>query len=885
MSTAAAQIQFAAEFATFLVAAAGLALVLLRAELTTRRWPGKVCLTGGFLALGVASFGHGSLLLKDNNQAAVDALRLLGVAALAVGSFWWRGGRGARHLLWSALAVIAGSVGAQIAGAGRASDALLALGAILIGATLFTASRRSIAARVAASAAITLLLLVLVLSVALSAVISSSIQGEALNRLTGRARTEAQQASQSFASEVQTARYVAAFLVAQDKVALTRVGTPVQQPSDIEAISRDLGALNGLYPVGGLAYLLPSHQVISAAGIDPSLVTVLAGNDLVQKTGCPNLDKGSTLVVGRQMLAAATFPICPQAGGGPVGIVLRTNPLDNGYLEIHRADDTTFSMALVANGALLATVGARPPGGPMASVATTAVAGDLATSKVSGSSLLVAAPIQNNAKQTIGAIVVSAPTSSVQSTRDRLFRALFVIALGGTLLALFLAALVGDRITAGLRQLTLAARGIQRGDVGQRVGITGDDEVGELGAAFDSMAASIEEQTSALQAAADDETRLRNRLEAVVAGMGDALVAVDAQGRITDFNQAAEELTGVSASDAIGWAVDEVVEVVNEDGTSMAPRLVKPSPLRWGLLATVVQDSGSEVPVALSVGALRGPANEIAGSVLVLRDLRREREVERMKTEFLSRVGHELRTPLTGIMGYADILLRRTVEADRARLWHEEILVAAKRLLRIVEMLEFFALSGAGRVLLRPEPLSVRGLVDGVVASWEDRLPAGHTLTRRVARSTPPVLGDRRWLTLAIDELVDNAVKFSPEGGKVTVTAVPVGARRQAVANGHPGSVEISVADRGKGMTAEEQAIAFGEFVQGDSSDTRRFGGLGLGLSLVQRVVEGHGGTVSCVSTPGRGSIFTVVLPAAPPDTVVTDSGGMPSRSAMNIWR
>jgi hypothetical protein len=404
MSTAAAQIQFAAEFATFLVAAAGLALVLLRTELTTRRWPGKVCLTVGFLALGVASFGHGSLLLKDNNKEAVEGLRLLGVVALAVGSYWWRGGRGARHLLWSALAVIAASVGAQIAGAGRAADGLLAVGAIFTGATLFTASRRSIAARVAASAAVTLLLLVLVLSVALSAVISSSTQGEALNRLTGRARTEAQQASQSFSSEVQTARYVAAFLIARAEVALTRVGTPAQQPSDIDAIGRDLGALNGLYPVGGLAYLLPSHQVVAAIGIDSPLVTVLAGGDLVGRTGCPNDDKGSTLVVGGQMLAAATFPICPKAGGtGPVGIVVRTNPLDSTYLDLHRADDTTFSMALVANGAVLAKVGAQPPGGPVASVANAAVAGDLATSKVTAARLLVAAPVQNSAKQTIGA--------------------------------------------------------------------------------------------------------------------------------------------------------------------------------------------------------------------------------------------------------------------------------------------------------------------------------------------------------------------------------------------------------------------------------------------------------------------------------------------------
>ena len=101
-----------------------------------------------------------------------------------------------------------------------------------------------------------------------------------------------------------------------------------------------------------------------------------------------------------------------------------------------------------------------------------------------------------------------------------------------------------------------------------------------------------------------------------------------------------------------------------------------------------------------------------------------------MKTEFLSRVGHELRTPLTGIMGYADILLRRPVDPARARQWHEEILVAAKRLLRIVEMLEFVASSGAGRVLLRPEPIGVAELLDQVVTGWAGRLPPTHRISR-----------------------------------------------------------------------------------------------------------------------------------------------------------
>jgi PAS domain S-box-containing protein len=473
---------------------------------------------------------------------------------------------------------------------------------------------------------------------------------------------------------------------------------------------------------------------------------------------------------------------------------------------------------------------------------------------------LAAYPIQASDQTTVATLVVSEPTSTLISTRDRLYRTLFLIALGGTLLAFGLAAVIGDRITAGLRRLTYTARSIQRGEIGQRAEIGGEDEVGVLGAAFDSMAASIEEKTGALQVAADDETRLRNRLEAVVAGMGDALVAIDSDGRITDFNQAAEELTGLSAARARGRPVDEVLVLVNEDGTSLGPRLRTPSPSRWGVLATAVQNGGIEVPVAVSAGALRGPFDEVTGSVLVLRDLRREREVEQMKTEFLSRIGHELRTPLTSIMGYADILRRRAVDPARATIWHEEILEAAKRLLRVVEMLEFFASSGAGRVLLRPERLHVRSLVDGVAQTWADRLPASHTLVHRVARHTADIPGDRRWLALAIDELIDNAVKFSPEGGRVAVTALSVAGDGNR--NGREPHVEISVIDRGKGMTQEEQATAFSEFVQGDSSDTRRFGGLGLGLSLVQRVVEGHGGTVRCSSSPGEGSTFTIVLPA-----------------------
>ena len=226
-----------------------------------------------------------------------------------------------------------------------------------------------------------------------------------------------------------------------------------------------------------------------------------------------------------------------------------------------------------------------------------------------------------------------------------------------------------------------------------------------------------------------------------------------------------------------------------------------------------------------------------------------------MKTEFLSRVGHELRTPLAGIVGFARLLATRVVPAKQARGWHHEILEQSKRLERIVEMLEFFASSGAGRVPLRPAPLDLRELVHDVAAQWGERLDGTHSLVRRVARDTPSVMGDRRWLGRALDELLDNAVKFSPGGGRVALAVAPVEGG---------GDVEVSVTDQGKGMTESERAQAFGEFVQGDSSDTRPFAGLGLGLSLVQRVAEGHGGRVACRSEPGKGSKLSILLPVLP---------------------
>jgi PAS domain S-box-containing protein len=702
--------------------------------------------------------------------------------------------------------------------------------------------------KVAAGGATSLFVVVVVLALALSTVISSSVQHEELNRLSARADIE-RDALTNLSSVSSSAKLVEADLAGYfnqptaNPLVEFAFGTPAQRSAAASQITRRLDDLSNLARIGDVAYADPSGARVLLPATEPA---GLAGDPRLLPSVCP-LGKQGLFVHGSAAVLAASSPECTTANT-LLGSAVATVPLDGPLLAQRRQIDPSVSLALVSGTEVIARAGSGPD--PVRLAARFGGPGGQSVAEAVGSQFVSVATLSPQDQGQRLDLVLTTPATTVVSTRDQLFRTLFLIAFGGTVLALGLAIFTGDRITAGLRRLTATAAGIQAGDTTVRAGVTGDDEVAALGSAFDEMLDSVAAQSSALQAAAEDEARLRTRLEAVVAGMTDALVAVDGFGRITDFNEAAEAMTGVPVEAAVGARVEDVVKLLADDGRPMS-RSVFASPGRPATIFGRVAGGGPEIPVALSTGALRGPGGELVGAVLVFRDMRREHEVEQMKTEFLSRVGHELRTPLTGIMGYADILLRRDVPAERARSWYEEILQSARRLLRIVEMLEFFASSGAGRVVLRPEPVDVAALVNGITSAWMSRLPPNLSLGRRIARDSVLVAADRRWLSLAVDELLDNAVKFSPEGGRILVKVGRVDDR-----------VEISVADHGMGMSSEQYDVVFGDFVQGDSSDTRRFGGLGLGLAVVRRVVEGLGGTIRCRSTVGRGTLFVITLPA-----------------------
>ncbi|HEV8682094.1 MAG TPA: ATP-binding protein, partial [Actinomycetota bacterium] len=371
-----------------------------------------------------------------------------------------------------------------------------------------------------------------------------------------------------------------------------------------------------------------------------------------------------------------------------------------------------------------------------------------------------------------------------------------------------------------------------------------------LAEAFNQMTESLASSDAQLREAAEEEARLRGRLETVVNSMGDGLVAVDDQGLVVTYNPAAATILGRSRGNVLGKPLERVVEVRDADG-QMVPLGQE---LRRGT-AFVERADGKLVPVAIVSSPLRDTQGRPFGQVLVLRDMTREHEVERMKTEFLTSVSHELRTPLTPIIGYSEILSGREVPAERVKQFADSMLASAHRLDRIVAMLLDFAAMEGGRMTIAAEPTALRPLVSRAVEEWRGRTDR-HEFVTRFDPSLPQALIDVSLMRRAIDEVLDNAVKYSPHGGTVTVSLSPENARRRRM-------LRLDVRDEGIGIEANDLPRIFDDFRQLDASDTRSFGGLGLGLAFVKRIIDAHRGTITAKSVPGEGTTFSLLIPTA----------------------
>ncbi|MDO8915141.1 MAG: ATP-binding protein [Coriobacteriia bacterium] len=329
-----------------------------------------------------------------------------------------------------------------------------------------------------------------------------------------------------------------------------------------------------------------------------------------------------------------------------------------------------------------------------------------------------------------------------------------------------------------------------------------------------------------------------------------AIVGLDTEFKVTVWNPAAERVLGWSASQAMGRFYAPAA------GDGEAEFRETYGPLMRGEVETMARDvrrrraDGTEVDLRVHVAALHGVDGRVSGLLSIFQDVTEQRHIEMLKSDFVSMVSHELRTPLTSIIGYSDLLEQVDLRA-KPELFHQllgKIRDRGDRMRRLIDDLLAVSQVQSGPLRLDLERAEVAGFVRESVerACTSER----HHLVFSAEDDLPTVFIDRVRLGKVIAHIVENAVKYSPDGGDIVVDVT-----------GSPDGVRISVADPGIGIDAVDREHVFDRFTQADMSDTRSFGGVGLGLYLALQTVEAHHGRIDVESTPGEGSTFTVVLP------------------------
>jgi two-component system phosphate regulon sensor histidine kinase PhoR len=385
-----------------------------------------------------------------------------------------------------------------------------------------------------------------------------------------------------------------------------------------------------------------------------------------------------------------------------------------------------------------------------------------------------------------------------------------------------------------------AARRMAEGDLRQSVPVAGSDEIAALGVALNRTAVALREKIGRL---GDEQAKVRTILD----GMTEGVVALDDRGRLLLLNPAAREMFGVETGTAEGRLF---LEVIRQKGLLDLVEEVRAS----GETARHELELGPPVNrVVAARGAPLGLGGDARGVLLVLHDVTELRRLERVRSEFVANVSHELRTPLTCIKGYLETLLDGALDDPaHARRFLEVAGTHAARLDRLIDDLLELSNIESGRVRLVPVRLELGDVVTGVAAMFERRIAQNHQTLEGAVPPGLAVRADRDRLVQILVNLVDNAVKFTPEGGRVRIEAGP----------GPPGRVEVRVRDTGVGIPSTDLPRITERFYRVDRTRSRELGGTGLGLAIVKHLVQAHGGELRIDSTLGRGTTVSFTLPA-----------------------
>ena len=451
--------------------------------------------------------------------------------------------------------------------------------------------------------------------------------------------------------------------------------------------------------------------------------------------------------------------------------------------------------------------------------------------------LYVALPFHNSTGEG-GILRLALPLSAVQKTKTSLNAILSISLALALILSLLLSYFLSNVISRSLRSMAKIAARVGEGEFNMRIPVTGKDEVGELAGVMNEMAARIEWELKSVAAE-------KNRLDTILRGMGEGVMVTDAKGVITLVNTTfralfdlREDVEGrplleISRHPALHDAFKAVIETRSERVEEFT------LPLKGG---RAVQTHW--VPLM--------EKEVFQGVVAVFHDISELKHLEKIRRDFVANVSHELRTPVTVIKGYAETLLSGVLATDPERTVNflEKIHRHAERLSNLID--DLLALSelesGADRPV--PPPVGIAPAIDHVCALLEEKASARMiTIHRQVEGDAGQVIADREKLEQVLMNLLDNAIKYTPEGGSITIST-----------SEENGMQKVEVRDTGIGIPERDLPRIFERFYRVDAARSREQGGTGLGLAIVKHIVQQYGGSVSVESIPGKGSTFSFTL-------------------------
>lgn len=452
--------------------------------------------------------------------------------------------------------------------------------------------------------------------------------------------------------------------------------------------------------------------------------------------------------------------------------------------------------------------------------------------------MYVAIPVRNSAVGAVGAVRLAKPLTEVDDALAQLHRFLGTSSIIALALGMLLVAFSSHLIARRVRWLTEAARQMAAGNLDVRLHPKGHDEIASLGQALDHLAEGLRSALSTLR-------RERDLMGTVLEGMREGVLLLDGSGNVALANAAFRSIL-LLGPDIVGKSLLELVR--NTALKHLVDQAMSASEAVSGEL-----EIGDIRPRQLLVNAVP-LRSESKGVLAVFVDVTELRRLETVRRDFVANVSHELRTPVAAVRSAAETL-RRVVETqpDVALEFLDMIARNAERLQQLIDDLLDLSRIEAREYKLSIEPISLQGATESLVSMFQPQATAKKiSLAAVIASGTPRVLADRRALDQVLTNFVDNAIKYCPSGATVIIRTELTG----------PG-IRVLVEDTGPGIEAKHLPRLFERFYRVDNGRSRDLGGTGLGLSIVKHLVEAMQGAVRVESTPGKGSVFSFVLPVA----------------------